>query len=174
MRALPRILEQRADARVIVVGGDGVSYGARLAQGCWREILTAELGSRLDLTRVHFVGKLDYASYSDLLKRSDAHVYMTYPFVASWSLREALASGCAIVGSDTGPVQEFVRHGRNGLLTPFHDGQALADSVLEILGNKALSQRLRRAARKDAERTLSMTDYLTNYEALIGQTIAAA
>lgn len=174
MRALPRILDARPDARVIVVGGDGVSYGARLAAGCWREILTAQLGSRLDLSRVHFVGKLDYNSYADLLKRSDAHVYLTYPFVASWSLREALASGCAIVGSDTGPVQEFIRHNKNGLLTPFHDPEMLADNVLELLENKALSQRLRRAARKDAERTLSMADYLAKYEALIEQTIAAA
>ncbi len=174
MRALPRILDQRPDVRVILVGGDGVSYGARLAEGCWREVMTAELGSRLDLSRVHFVGKLDYQSYADLLKRSDAHVYLTYPFVASWSLREALASGCAIVGSDTAPVQEFVRHGKNGLLAPFHDPAAIADAVLELLENRTLSQRLRRAARRDAERTLSMADYLANYEALIGETIAAA
>ena len=174
MRALPRILEARPDARVIVVGGDGVSYGARLPEGCWRERLTAELGSRLDLSRVHFVGKLDYQSYADLLKRSDAHVYLTYPFVASWSLREALASGCALVASDTGPVQEFVRHRKNGLLAPFHDPEAVADGVLELLENKALSQRLRRAARKDAERTLSMDDYLARYDALIERTIAAA
>ena len=174
MRALPRILDTREDARVIVVGGDGVSYGARLSQGCWREILTAQLGGRLDLSRVHFVGKLDYQSYADLLKRSDAHVYLTYPFVASWSLREAMASGCAIVGSDTGPVQEFIRHGKNGLLAPFHDPEKIADSVLELLENPKLSQRLRRAARREAERTLSMSDYLANYQALIDQTIAAA
>ncbi len=174
MRALPRILDERPDARVILVGGDGVSYGARLAEGSWREALTAELGSRLDLSRVHFVGKLDYQSYADLLKRSDAHVYLTYPFVASWSLREALASGCAIVGSDTAPVQEFIRHGKNGLLAPFHDPEGIADAVLELLENKALSQRLRRAARRDAERTLSMAAYLANYEALIEETIAAA
>lgn len=174
MRSLPHLLDARPDARVIVVGGDGVSYGARLAEGCWREILTAELGERLDLSRVHFVGKLDYQSYADLLKRSDAHVYLTYPFVASWSLREALASGCAVVGSDTGPVQEFIRHRKNGLLTPFHDPVGVADSVLELLENKALSQRLRRAARKEAERTLSMTDYISRYEALIERTIAAA
>lgn len=174
MRALPRILDARPDARVIVVGGDGVSYGARLSEGCWREILTAELGARLDLSRVHFVGKLDYQSYADLLKRSDAHVYLTYPFVASWSLREALASGCAVVGSDTGPVQEFIRHRKNGLLTPFHDPVGVADSVLELLENKVLSQQLRRAARKEAKLTLSMTDYIIRYEALIERTIAAA
>ncbi len=174
MRALPRILDARPDARVIIVGGDGVSYGAKLASGTWREILLGEIGERLDLSRVHFVGKLDYRSYADLLKRSDAHLYLTYPFVASWSLREALATGCAIVGSRTAPVEEFITHGRNGLLVPFHDSDALADSVLELLENTTLAQKLRRAARKDAERTLSMTDYLANYEALIERTIAAA
>ncbi len=173
MRALPRILDARPDVRVIIVGGDGVSYGAKLASGTWREILLAELGDRLDRSRVHFVGKLDYRSYGDLLKRSDAHLYMTYPFVASWSLREALATGCAIVGSRTAPVEEFITHGRNGLLAPFHDSEAVADSVLELLENTSLAQKLRRAARKEAERTLSMTDYLSKYEALIARTINA-
>lgn len=173
MRALPRILQERPDARVMLVGGDGVSYGAKLASGTWREILLAELGDRLDLSRVHFVGKLDYRAYGDLLKRSDAHLYLTYPFVASWSLREAMATGCAIVGSATAPVEEFIRHRKNGLLVPFHDSDALADAVLELLENATLNRKLRRAARKDAERTLAMGDYLANYEALIGRTIAA-
>ena len=174
MRALPRILQARPDARIVLVGGDGVSYGARLAEGSWREHMLREVGRSLDLSRVHFVGKLDYASYAGLLKRSDTHVYLTYPFVASWSLREAMASGCAIVGSETAPVQEFIRHGRTGLLTPFHDPRRLGDTVLEMLENRALAQKLRQAARREAERTLSMDDYLSNYEALIRQTIEAA
>ena len=167
MRALPRILRARPDARIILVGGDGVSYGARLAEGNWREHMLREVGSSLDLSRVHFVGKLDYASYAGLLKRSDTHVYLTYPFVASWSLREAMASGCAIVGSRTAPVEEFIRDGRTGLLTPFHDPGGLADSVLEMLENRTLSSRLRRAVRREAVRTLAMEDYLAKYEALI-------
>ena len=171
MRSLPRILQARPDVRVILVGGDGVSYGARLAGSTWREHMLREVGNSLDLSRVHFVGKLDYASYSDLLKRSDTHIYMTYPFVASWSLREAMATGCAIVGSETEPVEEFIRHRKTGLLTPFHNVRKLADSVLEILEDRALSQRLRRAVRREAVRTLSMDDYLANYEGLIRDTI---
>ena len=167
MRALPRILQARPDARIILVGGDGVSYGARLAEGSWREHMLRELGTSLDLSRVHFVGKLDYASYAGLLKRSDTHVYLTYPFVASWSLREAMACGCAIVGSRTAPVQEFLRDGKTALLTPFHDPGRLADSVLEMLENRTLSTRLRRAVRREATRTLAMRDYLASYEALI-------
>lgn len=173
MRALPRILQARPDARIILVGGDGVSYGARLADSTWREHMLREVGNSLDLSRVHFVGKLDYASYAGLLKRSDTHIYLTYPFVASWSLREAMATGCAIVGSDTAPVEEFIRHGKTGLLTPFHEPRKLADSVLEMLENEVLSRRLRRAARKEAERTLSMEDYLVRYETLIQDTIRA-
>ncbi len=169
MRALPRILRGRSDARIILVGGDGVSYGARLAEGTWREHMLREVGTGLDLSRVHFVGKLDYASYAGLLKRSDTHVYLTYPFVASWSLREAMASGCAIVGSRTAPVEEFLRDGRTGLLTPFHDPARLADSVLEMLENRTLSSRLRRAVRREAVRTLAMEDYLASYEALIAR-----
>jgi len=174
MRSLPRILQARPDVRIILVGGDGVSYGARLAEGTWREHMLKEVGNSLDMSRVHFVGKLDYASYAGLLKRSDTHVYLTYPFVASWSLREAMACGCAIVGSRTAPVEEFIQHGKTGLLTPFHEPRKLADAVLELLEDRALSQRLRRAVRRQALRTLAMEDYLTNYEALIRDTIDPA
>ncbi len=173
MRSLPHILQARPDVRVILVGGDGVSYGARLADSTWREHMLHEVGNSLDLSRVHFVGKLDYASYAGLLKRSDTHIYFTYPFVASWSLREAMAAGCAIVGSRTAPVEEFIQHGKTGLLTPFHDAGKLADCVLEMLENGTLSKRLRRAVRRQALRTLAMEDYLINYEALIQQTIRA-
>ena len=172
MRALPRILQARPDARIVLVGGDGVSYGARLAEGTWREHMLREVGRSLDHDRVHFVGKLDYASYAGLLRRSDAHIYFTYPFVASWSLREAMASGCAIVGSETAPVEEFIRHGRTGLLTPFHNPRRLGDAVLELLEDHKLAQKLRRAVRKEAVRTLAMADYIANYEALIRRTIS--
>ncbi len=166
MRALPRLLRERPDLRVVLVGGDGVSYGARLAQGTWRERMLAETGP-LDPARVHFAGRVDYELYVRLLQRSDAHLYFTYPFVASWSLREALACGCAVVASDTAPVLEFVKHNRTGLLAPFLQPDAIAERVLEVLEDAALNTRLRRAARRYAERTLSMETYLAGYEALI-------
>ena len=167
MRSLPALLRARPDARVIMVGGDGVSYGTRLAHSTWREHLLAELGSTLDTSRVHFPGKLDYPSYVRLLQRSDAHVYFTYPFVASWSLREAMACGCAIVASDTTPVREFITHGDTGLLTPFFDPGALADRLCETLeGGRDVEQR-RQNARAWAEQNLDMDDYIRRYEALI-------
>ena len=172
MRALPRLLSARPDLRVILVGGDGVSYGARLPNGTWRQRMLDEVGDRLDMDRVHFTGRVTYETYVKMLQRSDAHVYLTYPFVASWSLREALATGCAVVASDTAPVHEFVRHRKTGLLAPFLEPETVADRVLELLEDKALASRLRRAARGWAEANLAMADYIAGYEKLIDGTIA--
>jgi glycosyltransferase involved in cell wall biosynthesis len=174
MRALPHLLRARKDVRVVLVGGDGISYGNPPAEGNWRQAMLAELGSAIDPRRVIFPGKVEYALYLRLLQRSDAHVYLTYPFVASWSLREALAIGCAVVASDTAPVREFIRDRRNGLLTPFFDPPALAARVLEVLEDDALSARLRRNARAEAEKTLQMQTHLKAYTSLIRKLVGAA
>ncbi len=171
MRALPRLLAARPDIHVVLVGGDGVSYGARPDKGTWREKMLDELGPTLDLSRVHFPGRVPYEAYLKLLQRSDAHVYLTYPFVASWSLRESLAAGCALVASDTGPVQEFVTHRKTGLLVPFLQPEKVADAVLELLENPVLAAKLRKAARAWAERNLDMNVYIKGYEALIKRTL---
>jgi glycosyltransferase involved in cell wall biosynthesis len=172
MRALPKILRERPDARVILVGGDNVSYGARLEKGSWRERMLDEVGSQLDMERVHFPGRVPYDTYTKLLQRSDAHVYLTYPFVASWSLRESLATGCAVVASDTAPVREFVTHRKTGMLVPFLQPEKIADGVLELLEDAALNRRVRKAGRAWAEANLDMAQYLAGYEALIAKTIA--
>ncbi|MDE2582444.1 MAG: glycosyltransferase [Rhodospirillales bacterium] len=167
MRALPHLLRARADLRVVIVGGNGVSYGAPPPKGSWKETLLAELNGKVDLSRVLFPGRLDYATYLKLLQRSDAHVYLTYPFVASWSLREALATGCAVIGSDTQPVREFVSDGENGRLVSFFDPKGLADTVLEVIEDRSLARRLRAGARAYAERNLDLRATLDGYEALI-------
>jgi glycosyltransferase involved in cell wall biosynthesis len=172
MRALPSLLRARPDVQVALVGSDGVSYGARLPDSTWREHMLQELGPSLDLDRVHFCGRMEYADYVRLLQRSDAHVYLTYPFVASWSLREALAIGCPLVASDTAPVQEFVSHGRTGLLTPFLDPAGLSLRIQEMLEDTALAARLRRAARAWAEQHLRMEDHLRSYARLINVLVA--
>jgi glycosyltransferase involved in cell wall biosynthesis len=171
MRALPHLLTARRDIRVVMIGGDGISYGAPPANGTWRELMIAELGNRIDLSRVVFPGKVDYATYLGLLKRSDAHVYLTYPFVASWSLREALAAGCVVIGSDTPPVREFITDGLNGLLVSFFEPQRLAERVLETLEDRGLAARLRRGARAYAERNLAMGDYLDAFGGLVGELV---
>ncbi len=167
IRALPHLLRGRPDLRVVMVGGDGVSYGAPAPRGSWRETFLAELNGAVDPDRVVFPGRVDYATYLKLLQRSDAHVYLTYPFVASWSLREALATGCAVIGSDTPPVREFVTDGKNGRLVSFFDPKGLADSVLEVIEDRALARRLRTGARTYAERNLDLRETLAGYEALI-------
>jgi glycosyltransferase involved in cell wall biosynthesis len=104
-----------------------------------------------------------------VLRRSDAHIYLTYPFVASWSMREAMAIGCPVIGSDTEPVREFITHGENGLLTPFLEPRTLASAILGLLEDKGLTRTLRQNARAYAERRLAMADYLDQYCKVIGR-----
>ncbi len=171
MRALPALLRERPDLKAIIVGGDGVSYGARLAEGTWRGYLLRQVGGQLDTSRIAFPGRIDYASFIALLQRSDAHVYLTYPFVASWSLREALACGCAIVASDTAPVHEFLADGQTGLLTPCLDPAGLSERVLTLLADPARAAGLRANARAFAEQRLRMDDYLRNYQSLVAKVV---
>jgi glycosyltransferase involved in cell wall biosynthesis len=168
MRALPRILSQRKDVIVSVVGGDEISYGALPATGgSWREVMLRELGDKLDLSRVHFLGKVPYEQHIALLQRSDAHVYLSYPFVASWSLREALAIGCPVIGADTETVTEFVKHGETGLIVPTLDPSALGDAVLQMLSDRKLAAQLSAGGQKFAAANLDMGAYLANYRGYI-------
>lgn len=159
MRALPEILAQRPEAHVLIVGRDQVSYGQRPeGGGTWRQVMLAEVGARLPLERVHFVGALAYQVYLRVLQISRCHVYLTYPFVLSWSCLEAMSAGCVVVGSDTGPVREVIEPGVNGLLFDFFDVGALARQVVEVLAQPgqyaALGQRARQtvAERYDMRR----------------------
>lgn len=151
MRALPEILARRPNAHVIIVGGDGVSYGAAAPHGQkWKQIFLDEVKDRLDMSRVHFVGHVDYKHFIPLLQLSSVHVYLTYPFVLSWSLLEAMSCGCAIVASDTAPLREAIVDGETGLLVDFFDAAALADKVARLLENPEERQRLGQAAREFA------------------------
>jgi glycosyltransferase involved in cell wall biosynthesis len=158
MRALPDLLSARPDAKVVIVGGDDVSYGAKLVGTTWREHFQRELLGRYDASRVLLPGQIPYDVYVRMLQRSDAHVYLTYPFVPSWSLREALACGCALVAADVEPVAEFVSDGKNGLLVPCLDHANLARTILNLLEDDRLNKRLRAGARKYAEKHLDLND----------------
>jgi len=150
MRCLPLLQRLRPQAQVLIVGGDGVSYGAPAPAGkTWRKIFHTEVASRLDPKRVHFVGRLPHELLTQMLQVSGAHVYLTYPFVLSWSLLEAMSIGCLIVGSRTAPLQEVVEHGRNGLLTDFFDHEALAHTLADALQRRQSLGALREAARRD-------------------------
>lgn len=135
MRALPAILAADKEVEVVIVGGDEVSYGSppKAPYPNYREKMLAELGDRLDLSRVHFVGKIPYQNYLSLLQISTLHVYLTYPFVLSWSLLEAMAAGCQVLASATPPVQEVIAHGQTGFLADFFDAGELAASANTLL-----------------------------------------
>jgi glycosyltransferase involved in cell wall biosynthesis len=149
MRALPKVLERRPNARVIIVGSDGVSYGRRPEQAAnWREYMLNELDGRLDLRRIHFVGWLPYQQYLAVLQLSAVHVYLTYPFVLSWSLLEAMAAGCVVIGSRTPPVEEAINGIDNGHLVDFFDADGLADRICSVLRNPAASAAMRAKARE--------------------------
>jgi glycosyltransferase involved in cell wall biosynthesis len=151
MRALPEILRRRPRAHVLIVGGDGVSYGGPPPQGhSYREWMLAEVGSKLDLGRVHFLGQVSYEFYLRVLQVSSVHVYLTYPFVLSWSFIEAMAAGCLLVASATPPVLEVLTDRVNGLTVDFFDGGELADRIDEVLDDSGRMRHLRAAARRTA------------------------
>src|SRR5262249_14926443 len=136
MRALPRILAKRPRAQVLIIGGDGAPYGMVPSEGqTWKSIFFNEVASRIDQRRVHFTGHLKHPDYIRALQVSSAHVYLTYPFVLSWSLIEALSVGCVVIASDTAPVREVINSEENGILVPFFDVSQLADRVIEVLAD---------------------------------------
>lgn len=157
MRAAREILRRRPRARILVVGGDGVSYGAPPPLGeTYRALALREFGPDVNLSRVHFLGQIPHEHYLRVLQVSSAHVYLTYPFVLSWSFIEAMAAGCAIVGSATPPVLEVLEDGRNGLLVDFFSPGAIADRVDEILDHPSRMAHLRHAVRQDAVRRFDL------------------
>jgi glycosyltransferase involved in cell wall biosynthesis len=180
MRALAKVLDRRPNARAIIVGGDGVSYGRMPEQAAnWREYMLNELEGRLDLRRVHFVSWLPYQQYLAVLQLSSAHVYLTYPFVLSWSLLEAMAAGCVVIGSRTPPVEEAIDGKTNGYLVDFFDVDALADRICAALRDPAASASIRAGARAHVIanydlKTVCLPAHLALIGELTGQPAAAA
>lgn len=146
MRAIPEIQRRHRDAEIVIVGSDGVSYGQKLPDGdSYKKRLLAEVS--FDPARVHFTGHLPTPAFRTVMQVSAVHVYLTYPFVLSWSLMEAMASGCLVVGSRTAPVEEVVTDGANGLLVDFFNVDGLVDRVDAGLSDPADFADMRRAAR---------------------------
>lgn len=152
MRALPRLLRERPDARVIAIGGNEVSYGSQPPKGTtWKQLYIDEVRGRIpdaDWARVHFLGRIPHADFTRILQLSRVHIYLTYPFVLSWSLMEAMACEAAIVASDTAPVREVIANDETGRLVDFFDTGALVDEVCALLDDAAARGRLGRAARE--------------------------
>jgi glycosyltransferase involved in cell wall biosynthesis len=162
MRALPEILRRLPSAQVLIVGGDEVSYSRQLAEGMtYRQLMLAELGAQLDLSRVHFLGRLPYAQYLRILQLSTVHVYLTYPFVLSWSVLEAMATGSVVVGSRTAPVEEVISDGTNGYLVDFFSHQQLADAVCRACVSPRVVASMRQAAMGMVAQRFNLKDCLS-------------
>jgi len=159
MRALPKLLRRRPQARVLIVGGSDVSYGARpdherYGGRSWKQIFIDEVRPQIpnaDWRRVHFLGHIPYQHFVALLQLSTVHVYLTYPFVLSWSLLEAMSAGCTIVASDTPPLYEAIRHNETGRLVGFFDMAGLANEICALLDDAAERARLGGNARTFAK-----------------------
>jgi glycosyltransferase involved in cell wall biosynthesis len=155
MRALPALLKQRPNARVLIVGGDDVSYGAKPDADIyggrnWKQIFIDEVRGQIseaDWRRVHFLGHIPYQYFIPLLQLSTVHVYLTYPFVLSWSLLEAMSAGCTIVASDTQPLYEAIKDYETGRLVDFFDGDHLTQVICELLDDPEQRSKLSANAR---------------------------
>lgn len=148
MRALPEIMKRRPNAIILIVGGDGVSYGAESKQESYRQRFLNEVKHQLDPRRVIFLGQVPYGVFLRLLQVSRCHIYLTYPFVLSWSMLEAMSAGSLVIGSRTPPVEEVIRHGENGLLVDFFDVTAWADQVCDVLAHSKDYDQMRKAGRQ--------------------------
>ena len=151
MRALPELLRKRPKAQIVLLGGDGLSYGARPPEGkTWKQIFADEVRSEIsdaDWQRVHFLGRVPYEVFLSVLQVSRVHVYLTYPFVLSWSLIEAMSAECAIVASDTAPVKEVIKNGKTGVLVDFFDTKALVRRIVSLLMDENRRAKLGAAVR---------------------------
>jgi glycosyltransferase involved in cell wall biosynthesis len=151
MRALPEIQRARPNAHIVVVGAEEASYGNPPPDGgSWKQHCLREALARIDLSRIHFLDRLPHSALRALMQVSTVHVYLTFPFVLSWSCIEALSVGCAIVASDTAPVRDVIFDDENGALTPFHDHRALAAAVCDLAADAPRRARLSAAARETA------------------------
>ena len=159
MRALPKLMKLRPNAQIVVVGGAGVCYGGTPPKGTtWKNVFYREVAAEIDHKRLHFVGKLPHEVLTQLLQVSTVHVYLTYPFVLSWSLMEAMSIGCLIVGSRTSPVEEVISHGRTGLLVDFFNPSEIADTVADALERREELIPLRTAARQHIIRNYDLKE----------------
>ena len=168
MRSLPILQNLYPDACIVIVGEQqGVSYGKAAPGGSWKSMLLDELDGDINLSKVHFTGTLPYAQFLHLLRISSAHVYLTYPFVLSWSLLEAMSVGAPVIGSKTAPVEEVISSGQNGLLVDFFDVNELASSINLLLRDRDYALELSRNARETIVQKYSLDICLPQHLSLL-------
>lgn len=169
MAAADILLRENPDLRIVVAGTDQVAYSARprAGDGSYLEQALASYPD-LDRRRLILTGRLALADYRDLLRRSTVHVYLTVPFVLSWSLIEAMATGCAIVASDTAPVREAIRHGEQAMLVEFFDSPGLAATVRSLLADDGRRASLSLAAQRQACTDYDLAALLPHRRVMLG------
>lgn len=152
MRALPRLMAEVPDAQVLLIGHEGGrGYGQEAPKGqTWRDHFLDEVRDRVDMDRLHFTGALPHDKLHEAMRISAAHIYYTYPFVLSWSLIEAMACECLILGSNSRPVRDAITSGENGLLNDFFDLDALSQTMIAACQRPDDFAHLRKAARATA------------------------
>lgn len=160
MRSLPTLFDQLPDLQVLIIGKEGTSYGAKPSgPKSWKQLYVEEVFPNLtkqQQEQVHFCGQIPYETYVSVLRISTVHVYLTYPFVLSWSLLESMSLGCAIVAADTAPVREVIKHEVTGLLFDFFSPVALADACIKLLCDKDLMASVRINARSAAVKNFDL------------------
>jgi glycosyltransferase involved in cell wall biosynthesis len=162
MQAVALIQQRRPHCHIVIAGEDRVCYGRPLPDGkTYKQLMLETLP--LDQNRLHFTGPLPYRQYLKLLQASSAHIYLTYPFVLSWSMLEAMATGCLVIGSNTDPVTEVIRDRENGLLVDFFNPEAIADRVDEALDHPEEMQPLRAMARATIQESYDLAKLLPQH-----------
>jgi glycosyltransferase involved in cell wall biosynthesis len=165
MKAAQEICRRRPKCHIVITGGDDVRYGKKLPDGLsYREKLLKEVV--IDDKRVHFMGLVPYEVHLKTLQVSSAHVYLTIPFVLSWSMLEAMAAQCVVIGSATPPVEEVIEHGRNGLLCDFFSPLRIADGVDEVFRHPVRMHHLGEEARRDIVEHYDVKAKVAEYERL--------
>lgn len=162
MRAVEEICRRRPDCHILITGGDDASYGIKLPKGqSYRQKILREV--EIDSERVHFLGEVSYPTHIELLQVSTVHVYLTVPFVLSWSMLEAMSAECLVIGSDTPPVREVLINRKNGLLVDFFSHGQISDLVDEVFDHPDRMQEIREQARKDVVERYSIQQALDQY-----------
>lgn len=173
MQMLPLVQKRHPDAHIFIVGADGDGYGKAAPKGTtYRKMYLNEIKDKADLRKIHFLGNVPHDILRQLYQVSTAHVYLTYPFVLSWSMLEAMSSQCLLVGSRTAPVEEVITDGANGMLVDFFSPEQVAEAVCKVLDKPENFADLKAAARQTIIQNYDLrTVCLPRYEQLIASLV---
>ena len=162
IEAVALLQQRRPQCHVVIVGENRVAYGKPLPDGkTYKDLMLEKV--QLDRDRVHFTGLLSYPEYLQVLQASSAHVYLTRPFVLSWSMLEALSTGCLVVASKTAPVTEVIQDGVNGLLVDFFSPQEIAERVEEVIDHPTRMATIRAKAREMIQERYNLAQLLQQH-----------